>query len=250
MAMERPVYMTSSERRIKHDKQPLPCLGLVRDYHRWMGGVDGHDPHRMQKYSVYLAYKSRNPSKFVHRVSASQKDKQYNKTKYFVFLKQLKEQLLTVNSTEPSQQLRLQQRRGSGQRLHRRESDPRQTPMASMNNTTSRKPLTQLRGARVSNAASGWASKYLCNVGRDRRDTIFCIWHWKNGNEIVPSIEQGNRARNHPPASRPGKKHIRRAVDTGVLQTAADASKEDNNAEVGGDIEGSSSEGEVDDAEL
>ncbi|OWZ02676.1 hypothetical protein PHMEG_00025721, partial [Phytophthora megakarya] len=205
----------------------------------------------MQKYSVYLAYKSRNPSKRAHRVSASQKDEQYKKTKYFAFLKQLKEQLLAVNSTEPSQQLRLQQRRESGQRRRRRESDPRQTPMASMNNTASRKPLTQLRVARVSNAASGWASKYLCNGSRRARYHFSHLEReWKNGNEIVPSIEQGNRARNHPPASRPDKKHIHRALGTGMLQTAADAGKEDNNAEVGGDVEESSSEGEMDDAEL
>jgi CDP-glycerol glycerophosphotransferase (TagB/SpsB family) len=33
----------------------VPCPSMVRDYQRWMGGVDIHDQLRMQRYSLQLA---------------------------------------------------------------------------------------------------------------------------------------------------------------------------------------------------
>ncbi|KAG3112963.1 hypothetical protein PI125_g7749 [Phytophthora idaei] len=39
--------------------QTLQAPELVRDYHRYMGGVDVHDQLRMQRYSVQLSYKTR-----------------------------------------------------------------------------------------------------------------------------------------------------------------------------------------------
>ncbi|KAG3246653.1 hypothetical protein PI124_g8623 [Phytophthora idaei] len=46
-------------RHIHGEMKPLPAPELVRDYHRWMGGVDVHDQLRLQRYSVQLGYKSR-----------------------------------------------------------------------------------------------------------------------------------------------------------------------------------------------
>ncbi|GMF41518.1 unnamed protein product [Phytophthora fragariaefolia] len=36
------------------DKVTVPCPSMIRDYHRWMGGVDVHDQLRLQRYSLQL----------------------------------------------------------------------------------------------------------------------------------------------------------------------------------------------------
>ncbi|KAG3237775.1 hypothetical protein PI124_g17241 [Phytophthora idaei] len=46
-------------RRVNGEVKPVPAPELVRDYHRWMGGVDVNDQLRMQRYSVQLSYKTR-----------------------------------------------------------------------------------------------------------------------------------------------------------------------------------------------
>ncbi|POM60937.1 hypothetical protein PHPALM_30135, partial [Phytophthora palmivora] len=35
-------------------RHAIPCPSMVRDYHRWMGGVDIHDQLRLQRYSLQL----------------------------------------------------------------------------------------------------------------------------------------------------------------------------------------------------
>ncbi|KAE9015565.1 hypothetical protein PF005_g8645 [Phytophthora fragariae] len=120
MWMDRnPVHMLSSGgsrepvtvmRRIHGNLQPIPAPGLVRDYHRWMGGVDIHDQLRMQRYSVQLAYKTRKYYKtpflglvdmalvnafIVHRLYRKQINKR--PMKHYAFLEMLMEQLLAVD---------------------------------------------------------------------------------------------------------------------------------------------------------
>ncbi|KAG3179062.1 hypothetical protein PC128_g16099 [Phytophthora cactorum] len=54
---------------------------------------------------------------------------------------------------------------------------------------------------------------YMCNVPREgSTETCFQIWHadWNNGNKIPRELEQEQKSRNCPPASRPGKKRRRR----------------------------------------
>ncbi|KAG4045968.1 hypothetical protein PC123_g18637 [Phytophthora cactorum] len=68
MWMDRnPVHMLSSggsrklvpiNRRIRGEMQTLQAPELVRDYHRYTGGVDVYDQLRMQRYSVQLSYKT------------------------------------------------------------------------------------------------------------------------------------------------------------------------------------------------
>jgi hypothetical protein len=45
--------------RVDGEMQAVPSPELVRDYHRWMGGVNVHAQLRMQRYSVQLCYKTR-----------------------------------------------------------------------------------------------------------------------------------------------------------------------------------------------
>lgn len=40
-------------------KVTIPCPSAMRDYHRWMGGVDVHDQLRLQRYSLQLAVRFR-----------------------------------------------------------------------------------------------------------------------------------------------------------------------------------------------
>ncbi|POM58186.1 Hypothetical protein PHPALM_37205 [Phytophthora palmivora] len=35
-------------------RQDIPCPSIIRDYHRWMGGVDSHDQLRLQRYSLQM----------------------------------------------------------------------------------------------------------------------------------------------------------------------------------------------------
>lgn len=46
-----------SERRTRgtHGRRTdVPCPAMIRDYHKWMGGVDVHDQLRLQRYSLQL----------------------------------------------------------------------------------------------------------------------------------------------------------------------------------------------------
>ncbi|POM68918.1 Hypothetical protein PHPALM_14857 [Phytophthora palmivora] len=69
MWMDRlPVHMLSTGgsrrpstvmRRFHGEMKAVPAPVLMRDYHRWMGGVDVHDQLGMQRYSAQLANKTR-----------------------------------------------------------------------------------------------------------------------------------------------------------------------------------------------
>uniref|UniRef100_H3GUK0 PiggyBac transposable element-derived protein domain-containing protein n=1 Tax=Phytophthora ramorum TaxID=164328 RepID=H3GUK0_PHYRM len=93
---------------------------LVRDYHRWMGGVDVHDQLQMQRYSVQLSYKTRKYYKtfflglfdmalvnafivFRHHKKLNDNRPQGKKRspKRYAFFEVLLEQLLEVDSAEP-----------------------------------------------------------------------------------------------------------------------------------------------------
>ncbi|KAG3230934.1 hypothetical protein PI124_g23969 [Phytophthora idaei] len=37
----------------------IPCPSSIKDYHRWMGGVDLHDQLRLQRYSLQLSVRFR-----------------------------------------------------------------------------------------------------------------------------------------------------------------------------------------------
>ncbi|POM61415.1 hypothetical protein PHPALM_29573 [Phytophthora palmivora] len=37
------------------ERSVIPCPSAMRDYHRWMGGVDIHDQLRLQRYSLQLS---------------------------------------------------------------------------------------------------------------------------------------------------------------------------------------------------
>ncbi|KAE8885562.1 hypothetical protein PF010_g19089 [Phytophthora fragariae] len=93
--------------------RPVPAPELVRDYHRWVGGVDIHDQLRMQRYSIQGCYKSRKYYKALflglldmalvnafivfrhHRNVNNQRP-----AKHFAFFKTLMEQLLAIDSPE------------------------------------------------------------------------------------------------------------------------------------------------------
>ncbi|GMF48696.1 unnamed protein product [Phytophthora fragariaefolia] len=91
----------------------MPAPKLVRDYHRWMGGVDVHDQLRMQRYRVQLSYKTRKYYKtlflglldmalvnafIVYRHKCNVMNKPV--PKHFAFLETLMEQLLAIDSPE------------------------------------------------------------------------------------------------------------------------------------------------------
>ncbi|KAE8965895.1 hypothetical protein PR001_g28583 [Phytophthora rubi] len=121
MWMDRnPVHMLSSGgsresctvmRRINGELKPVPAPGLVRDYHRWMGGVYVHDQLRMQRYSVQLCYKTRKYYKtlflglldmaLVNAFIVFRYNKKVNNKrppKHFAFFEELMEQLLAIDS--------------------------------------------------------------------------------------------------------------------------------------------------------
>jgi hypothetical protein len=93
--------------------QPLPAPELIRDYHRWMGGVDVNDQLRMQRYSVQLSYKTRKYCKtlflglfdmaLVNTFIMFRYHKKVNNQrppKHFAFFEELMEQLLAIDSED------------------------------------------------------------------------------------------------------------------------------------------------------
>jgi hypothetical protein len=105
--------------RVHREMQPVPAPEMVRDYHRWMVGVDVHDQLRMQRYSVQLSYKTRKYYKtlflglfdmalvnafivFRHHKKLNDNRPQGKKRppKHYAFFEALLEQLLAVDSAE------------------------------------------------------------------------------------------------------------------------------------------------------
>ncbi|KAG4044940.1 hypothetical protein PC123_g19629 [Phytophthora cactorum] len=92
--------------------------------------------------------------------------------------------------------------------------------------------------------SSGNKRKYLCNVGRDGRDTCFRVWHleWNNGNGITRELLQSYKTRDRPPSARPGKKQRRRPRESGDQPTAGsdggeggDVDADDDDEDLAGD---------------
>ncbi|POM76703.1 Hypothetical protein PHPALM_6025 [Phytophthora palmivora] len=223
-----------------------------------MGGVDVHDQLRMQRYSVQLAYKSRKyyrtlflglldmaleNSFIVHRYYRKVNNK--SPVKHFAFMEDLMEQLLAVDSTEAFAQARSVSSAQVGHldNEHRLEENPdtvddseedgkkrhRTCKVCAFYKTKSSKftkyfcPGCSKRDRR----------KYLCNVPREgRSDTCFTVWHttWNNGNDIPAELLRGHKARERPPASRPGKKR-RRAGGARELLLGGDEAGEAGNDE-------------------
>ncbi|KAG3071621.1 hypothetical protein PI125_g22705 [Phytophthora idaei] len=91
--------------------QTLQAPELVRDYHRYMGGVDVHDQLRMQRYSVQLSYKTRKYYKtlllglvdmaLVNAFIVFRHNKKVNSErppKHYAFFETLMEQLMAVDA--------------------------------------------------------------------------------------------------------------------------------------------------------
>ncbi|KAG3251122.1 hypothetical protein PI124_g4276 [Phytophthora idaei] len=102
-------------RRIQGEVKPVPAPELVRDYHRWMGGVDVHDQLRMQRYSVQLAFKTRKYYRtlflgLLHMAAVNafivyrdfRKVNNMRPPRHFAFFETLMEQLLAVDQEEAS----------------------------------------------------------------------------------------------------------------------------------------------------
>ncbi|OWZ11277.1 LOW QUALITY PROTEIN: hypothetical protein PHMEG_00015727 [Phytophthora megakarya] len=95
-------YQSTCSQVVKADdwlQWELPAPGLIKDYHKWMGGVDVQDLLRMQRYSIQLGCKSRLLD--IALVNAFIVRRYYRKannrgpTKHFAFFEELMEQLLT-----------------------------------------------------------------------------------------------------------------------------------------------------------
>ncbi|OWZ18691.1 LOW QUALITY PROTEIN: hypothetical protein PHMEG_0007188 [Phytophthora megakarya] len=101
------------DQRIHGVIQGLSAPGLVKDYHKRMGGVDVHEQLRMQRYSIQLGYKSRKYYRTLFLgildmalVNAFIVRRYYRKVnnrhpaKHFAFYEELIEQLLAVDTKE------------------------------------------------------------------------------------------------------------------------------------------------------
>ncbi|POM73266.1 Hypothetical protein PHPALM_9902 [Phytophthora palmivora] len=224
MWMDRhPVHMLSSGgsretgivmRRIHGEMKPIPAPELVRDYHRWMGGVDVHDQLRMQRYSVQLSYKTRKYYRtlffglfdmavvnafIVFRHFRKVNDK--HPPRHFAFMETLMEQLLAIDSTEAFaviEQATTARERTAASPVRADNAQQRpvneRTAQVDEGYRLEENPDVVDGEQGVKRRQRSCKVKYLCNVGRDGRDTCFRIWHieWKNGSEIPPSLIEGH----------------------------------------------------------
>ncbi|KAE9042694.1 hypothetical protein PR001_g6089 [Phytophthora rubi] len=225
MWMDRnPVHMLSSGgsrvpgtvmRRIQGEVQPHPAPELVRDYHRWMGGVDVNDQLRMQRYSVQLCYKTRKYYKtlffglfdmalvnafivFRHHKKANNK----RPAKHSAFFEELMEQLLAIDSAEAFKEI--EEATSARDRIapSPARSESRYQPSEGVGGVEGGHLLEE-------NPDTVDSDKYLCNVVREGREkTCFQIWHqdWSNGNDIPRLLLQDHKVRDRAPPSRPNKK--------------------------------------------
>ncbi|KAE9047241.1 hypothetical protein PR003_g1172 [Phytophthora rubi] len=123
-------------RRVHGEMQPVPAPELVRDYHRWMGGVDVHDQLRMQRYSIQLSYKTRKYYKtlflglldmalvnafivFRHhkKLNDERPSSQKRPPKHYAFFETLMVQLLAVDPAETYETIEIATAVVKGQRL-------------------------------------------------------------------------------------------------------------------------------------
>ncbi|KAE9019498.1 hypothetical protein PR001_g13862 [Phytophthora rubi] len=264
MWMDRnPVHMLSSGgsrepvtvmRRIHGNLQPIPALGLVRDYHRWMGGVDIHDQLRMQRYSVQLAYKTRKYYKtlflglvdmalvnafIVHRLYRKQINKRH--MKHYAFLEMLMEQLLAVDEdtfveieeatqakerTAPSPGRTDSTQQGAVNAAATIFDDghcPQENPDTVDCEHGVKRRHRSCKVCAIFKVKPRKFTKYYCpecSTGNRREKTCFQIWHedWSNGNDIPRTLLMEHKIRMRPPSDRPGKKRKRATRGGGVQE--------------------------------
>ncbi|KAG3148311.1 hypothetical protein PC128_g23629 [Phytophthora cactorum] len=278
MWMDRnPVHMLTSGgsrkegtvmRHVNGEMRPVPAPKLVRDYHRWMGGVDVNDQLRMQRYSVQLSYKTRKYYKTlflglldVTFVNAYIVYRHHRKTngksspKHFAFFEELMEQLLVVDPVEDFAEIEAGNRGDDVvvDEGHRLEESP--DTIAGEQGVKKRQwsckvcALHKVKPRKFTkyycpDCSSGYNRKYLCNVGRDGRDTCFRFWYleWNNGNDIPRELLQRNKTRDRPPSARLGKKRRGRPRESGDQPTAGsdggeggDVDADDDDEDLAGD---------------
>ncbi|KAG3230545.1 hypothetical protein PI124_g24357 [Phytophthora idaei] len=224
----------------------------------------------MQRYSVQLSYETRKYYKTLFlglldmtSVNAYIVYRHHRKTngksppKHFAFFEELVEQQLAVDPVEAFAEIeeatcarertapspaRVRASRQAGNRgddvvvdeRHRLEESP---------DTIEVKPHKFTKYF-CPECSSGNKRKYLCNVGRDGRDTCFRVWHleWSNGDDIPRELLQSHKTRDRPPSARPGKKRRRRPRESGDQPTAGsdggeggDVDADDNGEDLAGD---------------
>ncbi|OWZ14933.1 hypothetical protein PHMEG_00011508 [Phytophthora megakarya] len=246
-----PVHMLSSggsgrlvtvDRRIHGFVQQSSAPVLVKDYHKWRGGVHVHDQLWMQRYSIQLGYKSRKYYRtlvfsllVMELVNAFIVRRYHRRTsnrrpaKHFAFFEELMKQLLAVDTKEAFDEIAVHAETTLPSRqvdgiAEGHESHENPYTVNSEKGTKRRHlsckvcALYKVKPRKFAKyyhpeCSIGNKRKYLCNVELEGRAcTCFRIRHavWNNGNDIPTGLLDDHERREHPPASRPGKKRRRR----------------------------------------
>ncbi|ETL41479.1 hypothetical protein L916_07558 [Phytophthora nicotianae] len=199
--------METCERRLPGGKKMVvPCPSMMRDYQRWMGGVDIHDQLRLQRYSVQLSVVFR---KYYKTIFLGLVDMAIANA--FIIFREARKVNIGEGSADHAKFMRMPQ----AQMLELKDSDFADVAMSPAPPTPSTQPrpissehtLTvspnwdsvKIRRDKKERCASrfyceacsdGESRIYLCDRVRPKHYpgnnlTCFQIWHskWKNGSE-------------------------------------------------------------------
>ncbi|KAE9341411.1 hypothetical protein PR003_g10004 [Phytophthora rubi] len=240
----------------------IPCPSAMRDYHRWMGGVDIHDQLRLQRYSLQLAVRCRKYYKtiFLGLVDIAivncfivyreaQKKRGETPADHATFLQVLQTQLLQVTAGDFVEEVfspgpQMQERTDAIPTEHKLTEFPqwtqiregfRKRPQHQCKVCSIRKTKVGQRSATrfyCDACSDGTKRVYLCDRVRPDHypgNTMTChqIWHvkWKNGDERPrPRIGRDIQMRGL------GKKRRRVADDDGGEEKTEEQEAGDNGA--------------------
>ncbi|KAG4054282.1 hypothetical protein PC123_g10592 [Phytophthora cactorum] len=235
----------------------VPCPSIVRDYHRWMGGVDVHDQLRLQRYSLQqqTKYKKYYKALFLGLVDIAnvnayivyreaQRKREGKADIHAEFLMQLQAEMLDMKKDDFAQRPPPDDEGESIPRSLSADHVPRENLDYQIVNDNASAVNGNARSARTESAASesvkpanNMCRTYLCSKvwPHTKTNTLTChqIWHfqWNNGTNR-PRPRCGRDIQRHKASSGAGKrKRHRRSLSGQDNDNAAETTEREDTAD-------------------
>ncbi|KAG2823410.1 hypothetical protein PC111_g10241 [Phytophthora cactorum] len=227
----------------------VPCPSIVRDYHRWMGGVDVHDQLRLQRYSLQqqTKYKKYYKALFLGLVNIAnvnayivyreaQRKREGKADIHAEFLMQLQAEMLDMKKDGFAQRPPPDDEGESIPRSLSADHVPRENLDYQIVNDNASAVNGNARSARTESAASE-SVRLPSTIAQDvvfrTKQERICIWHfqWNNGTNR-PRPRCGRNIQRHKASSGAGKrKRHRRSLSGQDNDNAAETTEREDTAD-------------------